>query len=685
MAADVLPALDSPKVEWALACAALGLRVHPLHWIERGVCSCGKACDRSAGKHPMLRGWQTSASTETEAIRRWWLRYPLANIGIATGEGSGVCVLDADGLVGRASLAGFNLPETLTVETGSGGLHVYFRHPEIDGLTVANTVSRLAPKLDVRTERGNLVGPGSVNAAGQYRVVRMAPVAHMPAHLIERLQALAEEVDEPESVPRVYLVHDDTVPEGDRERRARAYARKIEPAISGAGGHTSAFIAAEKIVRGFDLPEDVAFRVLRDEYNPACQPPWSDRDLRRKVREAAVKGRFRWGSLVQDRVQDRREPVSGVHYQVPHPAGHPAGQTSQTGSGAANTNIPLDESGTHARVIAELAPELPFDEIWTPEPDAKLVIPALGIAPGPPHLITGSWYTGKTLVLATMGLSVASGKSLFGVWQTRRGRWIHFDHEMGRRHLKRYIQRLARGMGLEPDDLRDMMSLRVLPRLNLCTANAIDYYCEILKDYAFATFDPLRAAAPGRDENKSEFREYLDILGHVSDRTNCAVAVLHHGGKPTDGAERRNTGRGSSAIDDAVQTKFVLTTKEKGAPMLVTHEKTRELTQLLQDFYLSVDNSAPGAVRLVHLEPEQVAAQTEDSEKAKLRIDAEVGVAAIEEFFRSKRGEFAGSVDDIRKLIPKKDIVVQRGWAELRAAGRLIRDGGKFNPKWKLL
>jgi 5S rRNA maturation endonuclease (ribonuclease M5) len=128
----------------------------------------------------------------------------------------------------------------------------------------------------------------------------------------------------------------------------------------------------------------------------------------------------------------------------------------------------------------ELAPELPFDDIWTKEPDVSLVIPGLGICPGPAHLVTGSWYTGKTLFLMAMGFAVASGRPLFGLHFVKKGRWTHFDHEMGRRGAKRYMQRVQAGLGIPAEEMRGNISLRVLPRLNLCTANAVEMYCELL-------------------------------------------------------------------------------------------------------------------------------------------------------------------------------------------------------------
>jgi len=330
----------------------------------------------------------------------------------------------------------------------------------------------------------------------------------------------------------------------------------------------------------------------------------------------------------------------------------------------------------------ELAPRLPFDEIWTPNTSIELVVPAMGIAPGPPHLVTGSWYTGKTLYLLSMGLAVAAGRDVFGVHRTQSGRWAHFDHEMGRRHVKRYLQRVRMGLVIDIDELRERMSLHVLPRLNLRTTEALDHYCYLLDGFALATIDPLRAAVPGVDENKSEFREYLDMLAGVSDRTGCSIVVLHHGGKPTDGASRRNTGRGTSAIDDAVQTKFVLTAQEKEAPMLVSHEKTRELDKTLDDFYLRIE-SGPDSVRLVHMDPEEAEQREEATEGQREQAKLQNTVERIERFFGSCQGVFSGTVKDAQHLIGGKWEVFQVAWTTLRHEGRLRREGPYRTPVWK--
>ncbi len=73
------------------------------------------------------------------------------------------------------------------------------------------------------------------------------------------------------------------------ERRAVEYLKKIPAAISGQGGHDATLSAARAVVYGFDLGPDRGFELLRDHYNPRCQPEWSEKELRHKCQEADVK------------------------------------------------------------------------------------------------------------------------------------------------------------------------------------------------------------------------------------------------------------------------------------------------------------------------------------------------------------------------------------------------------------
>ncbi len=85
--------------------------------------------------------------------------------------------------------------------------------------------------------------------------------------------------------------------QGDVELRALAYVALAEPAISGSGGHNITFLLAQRLVRGFALDDETAYRVIA-EWNQRCLPPWSERELRRKLCEARERGTMAVGSLL---------------------------------------------------------------------------------------------------------------------------------------------------------------------------------------------------------------------------------------------------------------------------------------------------------------------------------------------------------------------------------------------------
>jgi hypothetical protein len=104
-----------------------------------------------------------------EELALWRARWPEANIGIVTGTVSGLVVLDVDPEKGgEASLAALEaafgpLPATLSVRTGGGGQHLYFRHP---GEPVPCAVG-LRAGLDVRGDGGYVVAPPSIHPSGR--------------------------------------------------------------------------------------------------------------------------------------------------------------------------------------------------------------------------------------------------------------------------------------------------------------------------------------------------------------------------------------------------------------------------------------------------------------------------------------------------------------------------------------
>lgn len=115
----------------ALAYAGRGWAVFPCHAPADGPgqCSCWRADCSSPAKHPRVPGGLKSATMDVATIRRWWQRWPAANVAIRTGAISGLVVVDVDpDHGGEDSLEALlnehaPLPDGLVVQTGSGGRH----------------------------------------------------------------------------------------------------------------------------------------------------------------------------------------------------------------------------------------------------------------------------------------------------------------------------------------------------------------------------------------------------------------------------------------------------------------------------------------------------------------------------------------------------------------------------------
>jgi hypothetical protein len=145
------------------------------------------------GKTPLTEHGFKDASKDPAQIRKWWGRWPDANIGIATGAISGVVVLDIDPRHGGddtlEALQARNgrLPETPTVLTGGGGLHSYFRHP---GGVVPNSIGKIGQGIDVRADGGYVIAPQSIHESGNRYLWEVSsrideiPLAELPAWIL---------------------------------------------------------------------------------------------------------------------------------------------------------------------------------------------------------------------------------------------------------------------------------------------------------------------------------------------------------------------------------------------------------------------------------------------------------------------------------------------------------------------
>lgn len=272
-------------IDAALSYVHWGWRVFPLHQVTCSRCSCGNTeCapggknEKNIAKHPRTKHGVTDATSEAAQIRRWWTKWPDANIGIATGPESGLLVVDIDG--NDVELPGVlrDLPRTVTART-SRGLHLYLRYPT--AITIGNSVKKMDLPVDVRGAGGYVVAPPSLHQSGTRYEWLVKPedceLAEPSPELLAWLSA-SKASSAPINTRRVTT-------EAHLLDRVGKYLDTCPPAISGQRGHDATFTVVCAIVNGFALDPETAHRVLQS-WNARCQPPWTDKELRHKVDDA---------------------------------------------------------------------------------------------------------------------------------------------------------------------------------------------------------------------------------------------------------------------------------------------------------------------------------------------------------------------------------------------------------------
>jgi putative DNA primase/helicase len=185
----------SAERDAAVAYAARGWPVFPLHPIEDGRCGCRDPKCKAVGKHPITRGWPNAVASVSAAEGSWGPKFGPRGIGLVCGPRSGVFGLDADRRHGaEATLANWKHQgrrlETVIDETGDGW-HALLRWP--DGFEPEIRAQDLGGGVSCRGAGHFLVLAPTVHWSGQrYRWIRSPDdheVAPAPDWLLELIAA----------------------------------------------------------------------------------------------------------------------------------------------------------------------------------------------------------------------------------------------------------------------------------------------------------------------------------------------------------------------------------------------------------------------------------------------------------------------------------------------------------------
>jgi predicted P-loop ATPase len=266
---------------------------------EEGRCGCGQPDCRRPGKHPARNATGPGYA-------------------VITGAEGGVFVVDVDvkgGVDGYGQLAELDaLPETLTVRTGSGGAHFYFKHP---GFRVG--CGKLASAIDIKGDKDRdrglvyVVGPGSpgyvqtedpcvARAGDPYEVVLDVPIAPAPEWLLSWLR-IGETRGEGFAPDPIDESHPDWA---YRVQLGIDACKTLPPSRADGEAGKRLFAICLRLVRGLELPLEKAFELLIDHFNPRCTQsdgvtpfPWDDDDLVHKLEDVRDRSEVACGILSQ--------------------------------------------------------------------------------------------------------------------------------------------------------------------------------------------------------------------------------------------------------------------------------------------------------------------------------------------------------------------------------------------------
>lgn len=503
-------------------------------------------------KQPLIKGWQSKATTDRSEINGWWRQWPHAVPGIPL---KGHVVVDADrhgtdGVEALDELVAIHgdLPLGPVTETAGGGLHYVFRQPPAKRL--GNSRGSLPAGVDVRGSGGWIVAPGSIRPDGKLwaprsgtpllaEAFRAGTIPEIPAWLVEMIEARTHKAP---ATPGPGPAHPHNF--GPYAQRALMLIcddlRRAQPGTRNTILNNAAVRVGSMVARGW-LDQHDALDCIT-EAGLAC-------------------------GLPPDEVQ--KTLASGFTAGLAKPALDPKDRPQSQGSALQRTRATGSKPAFNWRAGAISATAL-LVKVF---PDIIYIVP--GILPEGVTLLVGRPKIGKSWWALDLCIAVASENLLFmgGVQPGNRGDVLYLALEDNQRRLQRRLKKLL-GKAKVPN------RLTFHTEWSRVDQGGIEAMKEWLDEHPHAKLvvvDTLQKIRPivGNDGYAKDYMA-IEPLQKLAGERGISILVLHHDRK-ADAEDVFDTISGTLGLTGSTDAMLVL--KRDPNVRFVLHGRGRDIEE----------------------------------------------------------------------------------------------------------
>jgi len=459
-----------------------------------------------------------------------------SNVGLVCGEaGGGLVVLDFDNRLNGQNFLDANpaLAQSTPVVSTAQGLHVYVRCSSPVRTRQGESPLRREFGLDIKGEGSYVVAPPSTHPSGtEYRFSnecdQILRVPDFNPWLRERLEPLG----------LADLVDQQNTPKQvSTQNMGEHWAARVLAGEFSEGERNVTLTRLAGYLRN-KVPEDVALGMCQGWNSQSCSPPLSVAEV-----EACVRHKYSAYEGKGQRESGRYEAIT------------------------------LEELATREDLAVE----------WCVD----------GLIPqGGRVLLVGDPGVGKTWLLASLALCVASGKPWLGHFETMKGPVVVIDEENGLAVLRERYCLLADGLELPTSSDVHLVAGQ---GLDLCKRADVDSLLDLLGEIgpSLLILDSYLRVHSANENSAQEMAEVQRTITEIARDVGCAVVIAHHTRKFSKEASNRadQRVRGSSDIVAAHDSLIGVSRVAEG--LRVRHIKSRVGPELAPfDVALAVEGAS---------------------------------------------------------------------------------------------